>query len=51
MINWQFFPQSAKPPEIVAEVVRAFEASAPLIESGKVNLKSNASLTYYGHFF
>ncbi len=44
MINWQYFPQSDKPPRIMEDVVGVFERRALDIESGKANLKSNAVL-------
>lgn len=41
MINWVYYPYSNSPPEIVRQVVGAFEDVAPQIDSAKHQFKSN----------
>lgn len=44
MINWQFYPKSAKPPTLTVEVVEAFESIDTLIDSEEHDLSSNEVL-------
>src|SRR5262245_13344450 len=44
LIQWLYFPRSRKLPELMAAVVRAFEAAAPAIDSAAHRLGSNGVL-------
>ena len=44
MINWFYYPKSAKPPSLVLQVVDAFQAAYPAIASENHELPSNEVL-------
>ena len=44
MINWMYYPPSDQPPEIVRQVVGAFETVAPHIDSVNYQLHSDSVL-------
>ena len=41
MLNWAYFPRSAKPTELSRQVVKAFETAHPLVSSDEHTLPSN----------
>jgi len=46
MLNWAFFPRSAKPPKLALQVVDAFEKALPAITSIKETQSSNLVLSH-----
>lgn len=46
MLNWAYFPRSAKPTSLSLEVVKAFEAAYPQISSDQHTLPSNGVLAH-----
>jgi hypothetical protein len=46
MIDWQFYPQSKRAPELLLGVVEVFERNYPAIASSKHDLKSNEVLAF-----
>lgn len=48
MINWAYFPRSAKPTPLSVEVVKAFESSHEQISSENHTLPSNGVLAHVG---
>ena len=46
MLNWAYFPRSAKPPALALKVVEAFECALPAIASAKHSLPSNGVLAH-----
>jgi len=50
MLNWAYFPRSARPTGLTLEVVGAFEAAFELIDSKRHTLQSNAVLGHVAPF-
>lgn len=44
MVNWFYYPKSAKPTSLALRVVEAFQIAHPAIDSGNYELSSNEVL-------